>query len=174
MKYLEAKGIAVNDNIDFNGWLFIKNESNNEFVLNLNNKKLISNGGIILSEGNLRIKSDIKCFDDNDKKYLTILTLGENADIIIEREVEQLNASLVSKGGQVKLDGVGSDKYLEINGNVIMKKINKGDEGLNYMKRGVKIKYNNNLSAFPFKATEEEKMALMYNLNNNPKVYKYE
>lgn len=175
MKYLETKGIAIKDKIDFNGWLYINNESNNEFVLNLNNKKLISNGGIILSEGNLRIKSDIKSDTINGEKfYITIITLGENSDIIIERSVEELNASLVSKYGQVKLEGMGSDKYLEINGNIVMKKIHKGDEGLLAMKRGVKINYNNNLSAFPFKTTEEEKKTLMYSLNEDPIVYKYE
>ena len=175
MKYLETKGIAIKDKIDFNGWLFINNESNNEFVLNLNNKKLVSNGGIILSEGNLRIKSDIKSETNNgEKNYLTIITLGENSDIIIDRTVEVLDASLVSKKGQVKLEGLGSDKFLEINGNIVMKKIYKGEEGLFAMRRGAKINYNNNLSAFPFKASEEEKNTLMYSLNDDPKVYKYE
>ncbi len=174
IKYLEAEGIVINDNIDLNGWLFINNESGNDFILNLNNKKIMSNGGIILSSGNLRINSDIKSVSSTDKKYLTILTLGENANIIVERTVEQLDASLVSKCGQVRLEGLGSDKYLEVNGNIVMKKINKGEEGLLAMRRGVKINYNNNFSAFPFKATEEEKKALMYYLKDNPKVYKYE
>ena len=175
IKYLESKGIIFDDKIDLNGWLFINNESENDFVLNLDNKKLISNGGIILSKGNFRIKSDIKSYIiDDEKKYLTIITLGDNSNIVIDRSVEQLNASLVSKDGQVRLEGLGSDKFLEINGNVVMKKICKGEEGLIAMRRGVKLNYNNNLSAFPFKSTEEEKSTLMYYLADNPKVYKYE
>ena len=172
IKYLEAKGIILKDKLDFNGWIYIDNYSNSDFILDLNGKNLVSHGGIILSNGNFRIKSDIKSESIDDKKSLTIITLGENADIIIEKNVQQIDGSLISKAGQVKLEGSGNDSELYINGNIVMKKIRSGNDGISAMRRGLNINYNINLSAIPYTNSEEEKNVLMINLKDNPKIYK--
>ena len=172
LKYLKAKGILLpNNQLDFNGWLFIKNETDNDLVIDLNKIKLVSHGGIILSNGNLRIKSDIISESNNKKNLLTFITLGPNKDIIIDENVNRLDASLICKEGQVKVEGKGKGIItLDINGNVIMKKIHGGEDGLKYMRRGLKLNYNIDLSAKPFKNTDEEKNILMFNLNDKPKM----
>ncbi len=173
INFLKNKGILVKNKLNFNGWLYINNESEDtDLILNLRGMKLISHGGIILSNGNLRIKSDIMSEMDDNKKCLTLITLGENKDIIIDDKVNRLDASLFSKGGQVILEGRGNTQYLEVNGNVVMKKIHSGENGIKAMMRGLKLNYNNLLSAIPYKNTEEEKSMLMFNLEDNPKILK--
>ena len=172
LKYLKAKGILLpNNQLDFNGWLFINNETDNELVIDLSKMKLVSHGGIILSNGNLRIKSDIISESKDKKNLLTFITLGANKDIIIEENVNRLDASLICKDGQVRVKGKGKGIItLDINGNVVMKKIHSGEDGLKDMRRGLKLNYNIDLSAKPYKNTDEEKNILMFNLNDKPKM----
>ena len=174
INYLESKGIIVNNEINFNGWLYIDNPANINLNINLANKKLISHGGIILSNGSININSNI--LSDNGS-HLTIIALGKNkeegkCDIVVKNNAQLLNASLISKYGQVKLEG---ENKLQINGNIIMKKVGcsdkKADENQVGMRRGLYLKYLQNLSAVPFVNDAREKALLMFNIKENPKMY---
>ena len=169
LKYLKTKGILVNNELNLNGWLFINNETDTDLTLNLKDITIVSHGGIILTNGNLYIKSDLK---SSNNSFLTLVTLGDNKDIKIDEKVNNLCASLVSKGGQVVLKGRGNIPPLNVYGNIVMKKIHQGEKGLEGMMRGVKLFYNTNLSAKPFKNSNEENNLLMINLNDNPKILK--
>ena len=52
-----------------------------------------------------------------------------------------------------------------------MKKIARGEEGLNSMRRGLFLNYNTNLSAIPYKTTPEEQSVLMFHIKEHPKLY---
>ena len=186
IKYLKAKGILIGNKLDINGWIYINSdEMPDSFVFNLNlnsNIRFVSHGGIILSKGKIRLMSDIlsdseanNSFEDMaDRKYLTIMTLGNEGDIEIYRGVKRLDASLISKKGQVKLDGDASandSDRLYVIGNIVMKKIVHGEEGINSMRRGLFLNYNTNLSSIPYKTTPEEQSVLMFHIKEHPKLY---
>ena len=186
IKYLKAKGLLIGNKLDINGWIYINSDELPDsfvFTLNLNSSiRFVSHGGIILSNGKIRLMSDIlsdsgaeaNSEDMVDRKYLTIMTLGHEGDIEIYRGVKRLDASLISKKGQVKLDGDASTNdsdRLYVIGNIVMKKIARGEEGLNSMRRGLFLNYNTNLSAIPYKTTPEEQSVLMFHIKEHPKLY---
>ena len=185
IKFLKAKGLLIDNKLNLNGWLYINSDEMSDsfiFTLNLTNIKFVSHGGIILSKGRIRLMSDILSdsetnisFEDMvDRKYLTIMTLGNEGDIEIYRGVKRLDASLISKKGQIKLEGDASNNdsdRLYVIGNMVMKKIARGEEGLNSMRRGLFLNYNTNLSAIPYKTTPEEQSVLMFHIKEHPKLY---
>lgn len=186
IKYLKAKGLLVGNKLDLNGWLYINSDDMSDsfvFTLNLSSSiRFVSHGGIILSKGKIRLMSDILSdseanisFEDmSDRKYLTIMTLGNEGNIEIYRGVKRLDASLISKNGQVKLEGDASPNdsdRLYVIGNIVMKKIARGEEGINSMRRGLFLNYNTNLSAIPYKTTPEEQSVLMFHIKEHPKLY---
>ena len=183
--YLKSKGILIGNSLDFNGWIYIEADEGvalDELPINFEGYTLKSHGGIILkSKGNIQIKGNIKSENPDDRKVLTIMTLGNDSDIIIAENVTELNVSLISKNGQVKLLGnpnVNDDNELKIYGNIIMKRIYSNDLQLESMKRGLSIVYNTNLSAPPFNTDEgksdREKNLLMFNIKQNPIYYEKE
>ncbi len=140
--FLKYRNLIYDDKIDFNGWIYVDNSDVNldELTLNFSNAKLVSHGGIILSNGDIFIESDIKNPADG-KNHLTII--AEKGNVIIGDKVTQVDASLVAGGGQVILKGNGK---LTVNGNIVMKKLNSVD----MIKRGMELKYNTDLSVIPF------------------------
>ncbi len=168
--FLQENQFKIDNNLDLNGFVYLDLDSDDDsFELDLDKIKVIRNGGIILSKGNIRIKGDI---NSEDKIHLTLLALTGN--IIIERGVQNINASLIAGGGQVKLEGDAKDSELTVNGNIVMKKINRGniknDSSIG-MKRGLNLNYNNKLSAIPFNATQDsertEESLLMFSLKDD-------
>ena len=165
--FLKDNDYLVDNSYDLNGFIYFASEDNTDFVVD--KCKVISNGGIILPEGNIIIKGDI---DSVDNAHLTLAAL--NGDIIIERAVQNINASLIAGGGQVKLEGDGKDSELTINGNIIMKSIKRGsirqDDSIG-LKRGLYLNYKNELSAIPYNASQDvgrsEAPLLMYGLKDD-------
>ena len=160
-----------------NGWIYLdSDELDSDFKLPLkfNKVQLISQGGIVLSNGNIYIKENIE--SKTPELFLTIVAL--KGDIIIKRGVNKIQASLVSKQGQVRFEDDGGNP-IEINGQIVMQNLGDGnkkadqDVGIN---RRLKLNYINELSAKPYKDTEveseqSEKPLLMYYIKDNPKLY---
>lgn len=187
-RFLESKGIFIDKGIDFNGWLYIdSDELDDDFMLPLKfeNKKLISQGGIILTKGNISIEDNIE--GANNLSHLTLITLGNESkgNIIIKSKVTKVSASLISKNGHVHLeDDIGNNKRinLDIYGNIVMhdtgvtsKKDIREKAGL---RRGLRLNYIPELSAIPFleasNNTEESRSEcdlLMFNIKDNPKPF---
>ena len=186
MNYLKKKNILLEEGLDFNGWLYIDSDDfDEEFELPLKfgNKKLLSQGGIILSKGKIIIEENIL---NDPKNHLTLLTLGNDnskGNITIRNNVTEVNASLISKNGHVYLEDDNSRKInLDVYGNIIMR-----DVGLNSKKsiieqaglrRGLRLNYRPELSAIPnFNNSKEidksrsEYNLLMFNIKDNPKSY---
>ena len=184
-KFLKAKGTLMEIKSDPkydqvlnpNGWIYLdSDELDSDFKLPLkfNKVQLISQGGIVLSNGNIYIKENIE--SKTPELFLTIVAL--KGDIIIKRGVNKIQASLVSKQGQVRFEDDGGNP-IEINGQIVMQNLGDGnkkadqDVGIN---RRLKLNYINELSAKPYKDTEveseqSEKPLLMYYIKDNPKLY---
>ena len=171
IKYLiDKKLLKDNDNkkeLDLNGWLYIECDNGSE--INIDNKiNVVSNGGIIVSNGDINIKGDIEC---SPGAHLTLLSLNNN--IVIEDGVKQIDASLIAGGGQVKLIGKPDNtEELTVNGNIVMNTIEKGQIKDSNLKRGLKLNYKNILSAIPYKEDNSEDdrtelPLLMFNLDDN-------
>ena len=170
-EYLKINGLLRNKDLDLNGWVYF-DCGNNELILK--DLKNISQGGIIVNNGNITIKGNIK---NESGSHLNIVAL--NGSITIERGVETIDASLVSVGDSIKLEGDENNNKLYINGNIIMAKIpskNGKNVDTDKMKRGLFLKYNTDLSAIPFSnkyTVEEEKTEtplLMFTLNEKVKM----
>lgn len=171
MNYLiERKLLKTNDNkneLDLNGWLYIECDTGSEIILD-NKINVVSNGGIIVSNGDLNIKGDIEC---SPGAHLTLLSLNNN--IIIEDGVKNIDASLIAGGGQIKLFGKPDNtEELTVNGNIVMNTIEKGQIKDGNLKRGLKLNYKNILSAIPYKEDNSEDdrtelPLLMFNLDEN-------
>ena len=139
--------------------MYLDNAEGIDFKLDFNKYKTITNGGIILSDGNISIKGNI---ESSNSSLFTIIAL--NGDINIESSATRIDASLISKTGQVKLEGDGNSNSLAIKGNMVMKKINSGNDGLNAMKRGMNLDYNPSLSAQPYNKDATDKIRSEYPL----------
>ena len=170
--YLKAKGLLKNKDLDLNSWVYIDNENGNEITLD--NYTVLSQGGIIISNGNIVLKGNLTC---NPGAHLTIVAF--KGDITIERSVDTIDASLIAGGGQVKLEGNEKDQKLKIKGNIVMKSISSSNNKVDFskMRRGLFLNYNTDLSAipwFPNKYTVEETKTelplLMYDLKENIKM----
>ena len=157
IEYLKFKGILKENNLDFDGWMYLDNAEGIDFKLDFNKYKTITNGGIILSDGNISIKGNI---ESSNSSLFTIIAL--NGDINIESSATRIDASLISKTGQVIIEGDGNTNELNITGNIVMKKIPSGD--LKGMKRGMNLNYNTSLSAQPYNKDANEKIRSEYPL----------
>lgn len=146
-KFFTNNRFLDNNKLDLNGFVYLDNKEGVE--LEINKCEIMSQSGIILSNGNIRIKGDIISNTATDA-HLSLLAL--NGSIIIERGVNKIDASLIAGGGQIKLEGDAKDAELTINGNIIMKKIPRGDVTKDEigLKRGLYLNYKNELSAIPF------------------------
>ena len=172
-KYLASNGLLNKKDLSLNGWLYI--DCNEGFEVKLNDLNLLSHGGIIVSDGNVTLKGNIK---STSGAHLNIVALKGN--ITIERSVETVDASLIAGGGLVKLDGNEKDKKLNIKGNIVMKNIpcDNVKNRIDYenMKRGLFLKYNTDLSAIPFsnrynvEESKTELPLLMFNLKEKTKM----
>ena len=171
-EYFKVKGFLKNKDLDLNSWVYIDNKNGKEVKLNTLN--IINHGGIILSEGDIVISGNIK---SSNNAHFTLIALKGN--IIVERSVETIDASLIVGGGQLKLEGDEKDHKLMIKGNIAMKNIASNNNKVDYskMKRGLFLKYNTDLSAipcFPNKYIVEESKSelplLMYDLKENTKM----
>ena len=153
--------------LDLNGWLYVDCDNGSEVVLD-SKINVVSNGGIIVANGDICIKADIESSSD---AYLTLLSLNNN--IVIESGVKRVDASLNAGGGQLKLIGKPDNTdELTINGNIVMNTVEKGNIKDGYLKRGLKLNYKNVLSAIPYKDdnTEEDRSELpllMFDLDDN-------
>ena len=170
--YLKAKGLLKDKNLDLNSWVYIENEIGKE--ISLDNYTVLSQGGIIVSNGNIVLKGNLNC---KPGAHLTVVAL--KGDITIEGSVENLDASLIAGGGQVKLEGSEKNQKLKIKGNIVMKTISSSNNKIDCskMRRGLFLTYNPDLSAipwFPNKYTVEESKTelplLMYDLKENIKM----
>ena len=184
INYLKTKNILLNEGLDLNGWLYIDtDELDDEFELPLKfgNKKILSQGGIILSKGKITIDDNIPNDPDN---HLTLITLGNDnskGNITIKNNVTEVNASLISKNGHVYLEDDNNSKIsLDIYGNIIMR-----DIGFNSKKsiiekaglrRGLRLNYRPELSAIPefnnrkeIDKSRSEFKSLMFNIKDNLK-----
>ena len=172
-KYLTNKGLLNKKDLSLDGWLYIECDDNFEVVLK--DLNLLSHGGIIVSNGNVTLKGNIKSVSG---AHLNIVALKGN--ITIERSVDTVDASLIAGGGLVKLDGNEKDKKLNIKGNIVMKNIpcDNAKNRVDYekMKRGLFLKYNTDLSAIPFsnkynvEESKTELPLLMFNLKEKTKM----
>ena len=200
-KYLNSNGILLgynpdqgntsNVSLDLNGWLYIDNSDGAitpDIGLPLDFSQyssIVSNGGIILSDGNIVIESDIgtPSTDLSNEDYsartspredphITIIAL--NGDIIVNGNVDTINASLVSANGQVILKSSTSNKPLIVNGNIVMKQITGGKYNFRRnMVRGLKLNYLNELAAIPYVRDGNQRSEiplLMLNIKENPKL----
>ena len=161
--------------MDFNGWIYVDNQVGiDKLTLKFPNSKVVSHGGIILSQGDIFIDSDII---SQGKHHLTII--AENGNIIISESVNEINASLVAGGGQVKLDGNGltTDKPVKVVGNIVMKsiEIDSSKKKCKGLDRGMTLEYNTDLSVLPFtkknnitNVDSSEYPMLMFDLKENP------
>ena len=166
-KYFEENGFLKNGKLDINGWIYVDCGDGTE--VNLSELNVISQGGIILSNGNFVIKGDIKC---ESGAHLSLIAL--KGYITIERSVKRVDASLVAGDGYVKLIGEPNDDKLNIKGNIIMKYIpsDSATNKIDYskMKRGLYLEYNTDLAAIPFankynvEESKSELPLLMYDL----------
>ena len=172
-KYLINKGLLKKKDLSLDGWLYIDCDEGFEVVLK--DLNLLSHGGIIVSNGNVTLKGNIKSVSG---AHLNIVALKGN--ITIERSVDTVDASLIAGGGQVKLDGNEKDKKLNIKGNIVMKNIPcdniKNRVDYEKMKRGLFLNYNTDLSAIPFsnkynvEESKTELPLLMFNINEKTKM----
>lgn len=171
-EFFKIKGFLKDKDLDLNSWVYIDNQNGKEVKLNTLN--IINHGGIILSEGDIVINGNIKSSND---AHFTIIAL--KGDIIVERSVETIDASLIVGGGQLKLEGDEKDHKLMIKGNIVMRNIANSNNKIDYskMKRGLFLKYNTDLSAIPSfgnKYTVEESKTelplLMFDLKENTKM----
>lgn len=184
--FLQTKGILLKEGLDFNGWLYIdSNDLDDDFELPLKfgNSKILSQGGIILSKGNIIIEENIH---NNPSNHLTLLTLGNESskgNIIIRSNVTEVNASLISKNGHIYLEDDYNNKKinLDVYGNIVMH-----DTGVNSKKnikekaglrRGLRLNYRPELSAIPnfdskngIDKKRSEFGLLMFNIKDNPKM----
>jgi hypothetical protein len=176
-KFLKAKGILMNNKLIPNGWIYLDSEDigfDFKLPLKFDGIELNSQGGIILSNGNIYIKENI--VSENPSLFLTIIAL--DGDIIIERGVNKIQASLVSKKGQVRFEKDG-DNPIEINGQIIMQNFGDGNKKANQdigINRRLNLNYINELSALPYSSKDNdsersEKSLLMFNLKDNPKIH---
>lgn len=180
INYLKTKNILLNEGLDLNGWLYVDtDELDEEFELPLKfgNKKLLSQGGIILSKGKITIDENIQ---NDQNNHLTLITLGKG-NITIRNNVTEVNASLISKKGHVYLEDENSRKItLDVYGNIIMH-----DVGVNNKKqiienaglrRGLRLNFRPELSAIPdfnqkneIDKSRSEYKLLMFNIKDNLK-----
>lgn len=162
--YLTKKHLLKNKELDLNGWIVVDTDSGES--LDINELKVLSNGGIILKKGDINIKGDIKSQND---AHLTIVAL--DGSISIEEGANQVDASLIAGGssGQVKLFGGRNSHDLVINGNIAMSCLN----DLEKMKRGPKVNYIDKLSVMPHVTNDEnsEVPLLMYDLKISPNLF---
>ncbi len=167
-----AKGLLKNKDLDLNSWVYIENE--NAFEVKLNDLKILSQGGIIVSKGNIVLNGNINC---NSNAHLTIVAL--NGEITINSGVDNIDASLIAGGGQIKLEGTENDRKLVVNGNIVMKSIpcNNNQIDISKMRRGLFLNYNTDLSAIPWfpnkyniEESKTELPLLMYDLKESIKM----
>ena len=170
--YFKARGLMKNNDLTLNSWVYINNKD--AFEVNIGGFNVLGHGGIVVSNGNVVIKGDIK---SNSGAHLTIVAL--NGDITIERGVDTVDASLIAGGGQVKLEGDEKDRKLTVKGNIVMKNIPSNNNKVDYskMKRGLFLNYNSDLSAIPWfpnkynvDESKTELPLLMYDLKENVKM----
>lgn len=164
--YFKNKGLLEGNDLNLNGWVYVKGGAGE---VNIEKYDVVSHGGIIVDGADICIKDNISC---KNSAHLTILSLTGN--IIIEDNVTKIEASLVAGGGQVKLNGRANLGQLEVKGNVVMKKIPRGNDSINSkMARGLKLCYKDCLSALPDKEDDDrsELPLLMFDLKENPKMY---
>ena len=147
--------------------MYVDCDNGSEVVLD-SKINVVSNGGIIVTNGDICIKGDIEA---SPGAYFTLFSLNNN--IVIESGVKRVDASLNAGGGQVKLIGKPDNTdELTVNGNIVMNTIEKGNIKDSYLKRGLKLNYNNVLSAIPYKEDDaevdrSELPLLMFDLDDN-------
>ena len=171
-EYFKIRGFQKNKDLDLNSWVYIDNKDGKE--IKLKDFNVVNHGGIILSEGDIVINGNIKSVND---AHFTIIAL--NGNIIVERSVENIDASLISANGQLKLEGDEKDHKLTIKGNIVMKSISSNNNKIDYskMKRGLFLNYNADLSAIPYfrnkynvEESKTELPLLMFDLKDNTKM----
>jgi hypothetical protein len=172
ISYMTSNGYLSKNTLDLNGFIYL--DCDGDIELTLDKCQVKSHGGIILSQGNLLIKGDI---NSSSGAHLTLLAL--KGDITVEKNVQNIDASLIAGEGQVKLIGDARDSELTVNGNIVMKSVKRGnintDESIR-LKRGLNLNYNNALSAIPafddgnIEEEHSELPLLMYGLTNNIKM----
>ena len=170
--YLTNNGYLNNGSLDLNGFIYFDVDENISYDFEVDKLKVMRNSGIIFSKGDIRIKGDI---DSDPNSHFSLVTL--NGNITIERGVKNINASLITKEGQVKLEGNANDSELNVTGNVVMKKIQKGniktDDSI-CIKRGMNLNYKEDLSAIPYNSLPEddrtEASLLMFGLKDDLKM----
>lgn len=170
---IDRKLLKINENkneLDLNGWLYIDCDNCSEISLDYK-INVVSNGGIIVSNGDINIRGDIEC---SPGAHLTLLSLNKN--IVIEGGVKQIEASLIAGGGQIKLIGrPDNTEELTVNGNIVMNTIESGPIKEGNLKRGLNLNYKNVLSAIPYKEdnSEEDRSELpllMFDLVEDPEM----
>ena len=171
-EFFISKGLLKDKDLDLNSWVYVDNENASE--VKLNDYKVISQGGIVVANGNIVLNGNIKC---DSGAHLTIVAL--NGNITIERGVDTVDASLIAGGGQVKLEGDEKDRKLMVKGNIVMKNIPANNNKVDYskMKRGLFLTYNTDLSAIPsfqqkynVEESKTELPLLMYDLKEYMKM----
>ena len=162
--YLTQKHLLKNKELNLNGWFVVNIDSGES--LEINEFKVISNGGIILTKGDINIKGDIKC---QNNAHFTLVAL--NGSISIDENASQIDASLIAGGssGQVKLLGGSNSHDLVINGSIAMGCL----KDLDKLKRGAKLNYMEKLSVMPRSTNDEnsELPLLMFDLKINPNLF---
>ncbi len=166
------------DRLDLNGWLFIDCDSDKDLDININTCRPISQGGIIVAnKGTGKIDIRIKGFIYGE--HITLINLSGN--IVIEKDVKMLNASLISSKGHIKLEcdsNISNNSKITIRGNMVMNNISKNYID-HYTKRPLYLEYNESLAAIPEQDNpnlEEEKLMrtefplLMFDLKENYKM----
>ena len=164
-EYLTKKHLLKNKELDLNGWVVIDRDSSNS--LDINEFKVVSNGGIILLKGDIVIKGDIK---SDNSSHLTLVTL--DGSILIDENVNNVDASLIAGGnsGQIKLFGNSNSHDLVINGNIAVSCL----DDLEKLKRGAKVNYVDKLSALPNNSGGEENSELpllMFDFQLKPEMW---
>ena len=129
------KDSSGKEKFDPNGWIYVDSENGS---VELKGYDSISQGGFVVS-GGVTIKGDLK------GEHLTIIAL--NGDISIQGSVTTINASLIAPNGELKLE---EGNELTLTGNIVMKHLSKSNIANGFRRKFI-CKYNENLSALPFK-----------------------
>lgn len=167
---LKNEGFLDGNELDLNGWLYVKSDSGFEIE---NGLQLKSHGGIILEKGNIQLSNYIK--SDTGEFILHLVTLDGNIELS-SGVGGDMNVSLVAAGdgsgkGQVKFSGSANSNLPTINGNVAMQRLANGSLNSSAA-RGVEIKYFKELAALPDRSADDmsEKPLLMFSLKEEPEL----
>lgn len=148
---LERAGFLNGNDLDLNRWIEVNSDSTIVVDENIN---LVTHGGIIIPEGDIRIRNQIT--SDSDK-IVNIVAL--NGNIIIDSSFGgTLDAGLTAYGsgansGQVRLEGSVNAPPITINGNIAMRRLSNSLDMT--AARGIQLNYHTDLAALPMMSNDE-------------------